>query len=219
MSARIGRRLRTVFRGRPEEEPAVVETARGMGQAIRRIEFVAHGADFVASGRIQMTTDRLTDMLNAHDEYRLEDVLLERLGEGRASEVEEVMLQRHEVLVAHGAGPRGSTGQRRRTRAHAVAIRIGRYDIGGYLHVPPGADPIRGIRRREAMVPLTDAWIESRTGSSSLRRRVGVVVVNRDWIDWIVPVADDELEMPGLSISADQGMLPTDLTGALFDRP
>lgn len=214
----IGRRLRVVFLRRGEGQRSHVETAPTTRRATREIEFVAYGADFVASGQIQMDTDRLTDMLNAHDEYLLTDVLLERRDETRSSEVQEVLLQRHEVLLVHATGPRGSAGRRRRTRAHPVAMRVGEYDIRGYLHVLPGADPIQGMRRREAMVPLTDAWIEYQSGSVRQRRRVAVMVVNRDWIDWIVPAADDEVEMPDLPLSADQGPLLKDFTGALFDR-
>ena len=215
----IGRRLRMVFRRGPDETRSDVEILPTGRHATREIEFVAYGADFVASGQIQMDADRLTDMLNAHDEYLLTDVLLERRDEGRSNEVKEVLLQRHEVLLVHATGPRGSAGRRRRTRAHPVALRIGQYDIRGYLHALPGADPIQAIRRREAMVPLTDAWIEYQSGSVRQRRRVGVVVVNRHQIDWIVPAADDEVEMPDLPLSADQGPLLKDFTGALFERP
>lgn len=219
MIERIGRRLRMVFRRGHGKQPADTAIARTTRHATREVEFVAYGDGFVASGQIQMDADRLSDMLNAHDEYLLTDVLLERRDEGRSNEVKEVLLQRQEVLLVHAAGPRGSAGRRRRTCAHPVALRMGQYDIRGYLHALPGADPIQGIRRRETMVPLTDAWIEYQSGSVRQRRRVGVVVVNRDWIDWIVPAADDEVEMPDLPLSADQGPLLKDFTGALFERP
>ena len=41
-----------------------------------------------------------------------------------------------------------------------VAMKVGPYEVQGYLHGLPGADPIAAIRRRKSMMPLTDARIE-----------------------------------------------------------
>ena len=218
MFKRISRRLRMVSRRRPERWRSDVERAPETRHASREVEFVAYGKDFVVSGQIKVDADRLTDLLNGHDEYLLTDALLERRDEALESEVRQFLVRRDEVLLVHAMGPRGSTGRRRRTRAHPVAMRIGPYDIRGYLHALPGADPIQGIRRRETMVPLTDAWIDDQFGAVRQRRRVGTLVVNRDHIDWIVPAADDEVEMPDLPLNVDQGPLLKDFTGALFER-
>ena len=213
----IGHRLRIVLHRHTAGTSSRADVAP-VAHATREIEFVAYGEDCVLSGHIRMNTERLSDMLNAHDEYVLNDILLERLDDGQATEVKEVLVLRDEVLLIHATGPRGSAGRRRRTRAHPVALRVGEYSIRGYLHALPGADAIQGIRRRETMVPLTDAWIEYQSGGTRHRRRVGVVVVNREWIDWITPADDEEVEMPDLPLKADQGPLLKDFTGALFDR-
>jgi hypothetical protein len=94
---------------------------------------------------------------------------------------------------------------------------MGPYQVRGYLHALPGADPVQAIRRRQPMVPLTDAWIEFPPSSGRERRRVGTVVVNREQIDWIVPAIDHEVEMPDLPLSAEKGPLLKDFTGALFE--
>lgn len=213
----IGHRLRVVF-GRPaaRTEP-IDEGPRSMARSTKQVEFVAYGEDCVLSGMVRMDADRLTDMLNDHDEYLLVDVLVEGLTDERSVEVTEVLVRRDELLLVHAAGPRGNQDRRRRTRSHPVAIQAGPYHLRGYLHVLPGADPVQAIRRRKVMVPLTDAWIEYPSISGGQRRRVGTVVVNREQIDWIVPAVDDEVEMPDLPLSADQGRLVKDFTGALFD--
>jgi hypothetical protein len=167
---------------------------------------------------VNLASDRLTDMLNDHDEYQLVDVLVEGLSDERAVEVRDVLVRRDELLLVHAAGPRGNQDRRRRTRSHPVAIQLGPYHLRGYLHVLPGADPVQAIRRRKPMVPLTDAWIEFSAAAGRQRRRVGTVVVNRDQIDWIVPAIDDEVEMPDLPLNADQGPLLEDFAGALFER-
>ena len=213
----IGRRLRVVF-GRPVAVvPSVAVPPRDPARTSQQVEFVAYGEDCVLSGVVSLAADRLTDMLNDHDEYQLVDVLVEGLTGERTVEVREVLVRRDELLLVHAAGPRGNQDRRHRTRSHPVAIQLGPYHVRGYLHALPGADPVQSIRRRKPMVPLTDAWIEFQTAAGRQRRRVGTVVVNREQVDWIVPAIDDEVEMPDLPLSADKGPLLKDFTGALFE--
>jgi hypothetical protein len=213
----IGRRLRVVFRRPTAVTRPVVVPPRDAARATQQVEFVAYGEDCVLSGVVNLASDRLTDMLNDHDEYQLVDVLVEGLTGERAVEVREVLVRRDELLLVHAAGPRGNQDRRHRTRSHPVAVQLGPYHIRGYLHALPGADPVQAIRRRKPMVPLTDAWIEFQTAAGRQRRRVGTVVVNREQVDWIVPAIDDEVEMPDLPLSADKGPLLKDFTGALFE--
>lgn len=213
----IGRRLRVVF-GRPTAvAPSVAALPRDAARISQPVEFVAYGEDCVLSGVVHLASDRLTDMLNDHDEYLLVDVLVEGLTGEHTVEVREVLVRRDELLLVHAAGPRGNQGRRHRTRSHPVAIQLGPYHVRGYLHSLPGADAVQSMRRRKPMVPLTDAWIEFQTASGRQRRRVGTVVVNREQVDWIVPAIDDEVEMPDLPLSADKGPLLKDFTGALFE--
>ena len=39
-------------------------------------------------------------------------------------------------------------------------MKVGPYEVQGFLHGLPGADPVASIRRRKPMIPLTDARIE-----------------------------------------------------------
>jgi hypothetical protein len=213
----IGRRLRVVFGRSVAAATSGVAPASAASGAGQQVEFVAYGEDCLLSGVVHLASDRLTDMLNDHDEYQLVDVLVESLTGDRVVEEREVLVRRDELLLIHAAGPRGNQDRRHRTRSHPVAIQIGPYHIRGYLHALPGADPVQAIRRRQPMVPLTDAWIEFATAAGRQRRRVDTVVVNREQIDWIVPAIDDEVEMPDLPLSADKGPLLKDFTGALFD--
>jgi len=213
----IDRRLRVVFGRSAAAATSSVAPERAASRASQQVEFVAYGEDCLLSGVVRLASDRLTDMLNDHDEYQLVDVLVEELAGGRAVEVKEVLVRRDELLLIHAAGPRGNQDRRHRTRSHPVAIQIGPYHIRGYLHALPGADPVQAIRRRKPMVPLTDAWIDFASAAGRQRRRVGTVVVNREQIDWIVPAIDDEVEMPDMPLSAEKGPLLKDFTGALFD--
>jgi hypothetical protein len=213
----LGHRLRVVFGRSPAAPEPPASPSGDSSHGTQHVEFVAYGEDCVLSGIVRLASDRLTDMLNEHDEYLLVDVLVEGLAGDRGVEVAEVLVRRDELYLVHATGPRGNLDRRRRTRSHPVAIQMGPYHVRGYLHVLPGADPVQAIRRRKAMVPLTDAWIDFPLASGRERRRAGTVVLNREHVDWIVPAVDDEVEMPDLPLSADQGRLVKDFTGALTE--
>ena len=71
------------------------------------VAFVAYGEDCILSGRTLLDADRLTDMLNAHDEYALEGVTVERFDSGEPLEVAEIVVPRDEIILVHASGPRG----------------------------------------------------------------------------------------------------------------
>ena len=167
------------------------------------------------SGRTRLAQERLTDMLNEHDEYLLMDVMVERLAEGTATEVAEVLLQRDELLFVHATGPRGGKARRTRMRLHPLALQMGPYHLRGYLHALPGTDPLLAIRRRKTTVPLTDVWIEFTTQGVPQRRNVGAVVINREQVDWVASSTDEELKMPELPVATFDGPMVKDFTGAI----
>lgn len=214
----IGRRLRLPFGA--TALPAVPATpGPPAAAAIPVVEFVAYGEDCLLSGHIRLAAERLTDMLNEHDEYELIDVLVERLDGTQAAEVRHVVIPRDELLLVHAAGPRGSQARRQRMRLHPLAIQLGPYHVRGYLHALPGTDPLLAIRRRKVMVPLTDATVERTVAGAPQRRAVGTLVVNREQIDWVSHADDADLELPelpDLPMPDVKGPLVKDFTGAIL---
>ncbi|MEO7665145.1 MAG: hypothetical protein ABIV26_08445, partial [Candidatus Limnocylindrales bacterium] len=74
MIGSIGSRLRIVLRqpGDAEaSEPAPADEADGLPE----LDFVAYAEDGRLSGKIRLESARLSDMLNEHDEFLLENVL------------------------------------------------------------------------------------------------------------------------------------------------
>ncbi|HUQ79261.1 MAG TPA: hypothetical protein VM427_10390 [Patescibacteria group bacterium] len=210
----LGRRLHLQFgRSSGPEEPA--ENMAAYEARRPEVEFVAYGDEVLLSGRIRLETDRLTDMLNDHDEFLLTDVLCERLVDGSAVELREILVQRDELLLVHATGPRGNQSRRQRTRALPMALQSGPYQLRGFLHTIPGTDPIQHLRRRKTMVPLTEAWLEYQSGTQRQRRRLPGVIVNRELIDWILPATDEEIAMPDMPVAA-AGPLLKDFTGQLL---
>ena len=180
------------------------------------VEFVAYGEDCLLTARVRLAAERLTDLLNEHDELELRDVLVQQLDGSGGAETTSVVVPRDELLLVHAAGPRGSQDRRQRTRAHPVAVRTGPYHVQGYLHALPGSDPLNALRRRSPMVPLTDATIEFQADGERHRRSVGTLVVNREQVDWIRE--SDHVDVPTakapevLVPEADTGLMVKDFT-------
>lgn len=200
----IGRRLRVVFQrsGDPDDPSGLPDDRRPARALLPLVEFVAYAEDCILYGHVRLAADRLTDMLNQHDEIDLVDVMVERLDGLGALEVKEVLVRRDELLLVHATGPRGNQARRNRTREHPLAMKLGPYDVRGNLHAPPGHDPLLTIRRRKPMVPITDAWIEYLAAAERQRRRVGGLVVNREQIDVIAHAIDEWVELPDLPFQA-----------------
>jgi hypothetical protein len=157
------------------------------------VRFSAYAAHHRIFGWVRLRADRLTDLLNAHDDLVLSDVEIEDLDDGTRVGAEQRQVAIRDLLAVHAAGPRGDDALRHRTRAHAIVIRAGCYLIAGHLHVEPGVDPLESMRRRPAMVPLTDAWLEYWPDGSPRRHGVGTIIVNREAADSIELVTDDDL--------------------------
>ncbi|HSL97879.1 MAG TPA: hypothetical protein VK831_04845 [Candidatus Deferrimicrobiaceae bacterium] len=187
MIGSIGARLRLVLR-----QPAPRATSWSGGErpfddvdVLPEVDFVAYSTGERLSGRVRLDASRLTDMLNAHDEFVLVDALAERLPDGGSMVVPEILVGRHELAVVHAGGPRGDRARRVPTERHGLVMRSGRYLIAGRLHSPAGEDPLAALRSRGSMVPLTDAAILYRAGHDVVREPASTVVVNRDLLDWV----------------------------------
>jgi hypothetical protein len=96
-------------------------------------------------------------------------------------------------------------------------MRLGPYEVVGFFHALPGADPVAAFRRRKVMVPITDARIGYTLRGARHEIRAETLIVNRERIDWVGSVVDDEVEMPAIPLRANRGRLLKDLTGHLFE--
>ncbi len=209
-------RRRLGFAPPPEPVADEPEPAVEPGPAITEIEFAAYAEDCRLFGFWRHDAERLSDALNAAEEYLLHDVLVAALEDGRASERRELLVRRDELLAVRATDPRGNLARRTRLRPSPITLQSGPYTVHGYLHGPPGADPLGQLRRRKPMVPLTEAWIEYRAGADHHRGRVGTIIVNRELLDWVHLSRDDEVRLPDLP--AESGFDPhaKDLTGYIL---
>ena len=186
-------RLHLILQPTPEEvfEPDAVADAP-------LVRFMAYGVHHRVFGWVRLRADRLTDLLNTHEELHLAEVEIESLEDGITQSVDEIVIQRRELIAVHATGPRGDSTRRQPTRTHPMAIQSGNYLIGGHLHAEPGTDPLASVGGRPAMLPLTDAWIEYWSGGERKHQATGTIVVNRDEADWMRVVTDEDLINGGL---------------------
>ena len=76
------------------------------------VEFLAFGEDCTITAKVTMFGDRLTDFLNGQARFLLHSVTFESLEDGHLVSVDSVSLERSDLLVVVGTGPRGSVDQR-----------------------------------------------------------------------------------------------------------
>jgi len=202
----FGHRLRLVLR-QPDQPEDSVAVPSG-DDAPPEVDFVAYAEDGRLSGRIRLDTSRLSDMLNEHDEFLLQDILAEKIPDGGTMRVPEFLVRRDELILVHATGPRGDRSRRLRTAEHGIHLRVGPYLVEGQMHAAHGVDPLIFFRRRRAMIPLTDATIEYSTVEGTIRESAGTIVVNRDHLDWVqrVEPTPHALDVSGIVV---RGMRPT----------
>lgn len=187
-------RLRLVFhRG---HEPSPTGGPAALTVAPRLVDLTVYAGDCRARGQIALDGDRITDLLNSHDEVELVDVTLESLEDAHAVEARDIVVAREEVFAVAVGEPRGNPARRTRTQRFPVSLQVGAYAVRGYLHSLPGADPILGFRHRRSIVPLTDAWIDYDAADGHHRAYVPTLLVNRSLTEWIALVADEDIELP-----------------------
>ncbi|CAN5260485.1 hypothetical protein BH23CHL9_BH23CHL9_13330 [soil metagenome] len=192
----------------PETDPAPAP----ISPLRREEEFAAYTEDCRIFGFLQLETERLTDALNQQEEFALESVLLVALEDGRAVEAREMVVRRDELLAVRACGSRGNAARRSRTRPSPVIVKTGPYIIHGYVHAPPGADPLQHIRSRKAMVPLTGAWIEYQASGDHHRARIGTIIVNRELIEWADRTRAEDIRIQ-LPVEAKIDPRAKDMTG------
>jgi len=180
------------------------------------VEFAGYAEDCRIFGFLRLDAERLSDALNAHAQVQLVDALVIALDDGHALPAEELWVAREELLAVRASGPRGNPGRRSRSRPYPVALQSGPYEIHGYLHGPPGADPIRQLARRPPMVPLTEAWVMYQAAGQDHRARVGTLIVNRELLDWVRPARNEEVAIPSLPMEPALDPRAKDLTGYIW---
>jgi hypothetical protein len=158
------------------------------------VGFDAFLVDSRIFGWVRLPADRVTDLLNAHTELTLINAQAESLSSGRLTWHDRLTVARDQLFAVRAAGPRGDPARRLRTRLHPLVVQSGPFLMGGYLHAPPGVTPVAEVAARPLMTPLSSAWLEYWRDGHRQDQWVGTIVFNRDLVDAMEFVAEEDLE-------------------------
>ena len=167
-----------------------------------QIPFTAYADDCTVTGELDLSTDRLSDMLASTEEFEVGGVAFQALDDGRVIEAESAEILRADLCVVAASGPRGRTERRLWTRQYPVRARVGPYVVLGYLHAPPTIDPLRTTDRRP-IVAMTSSILEFSQAGVWTRVESEAVLVNSAKIDVLEAATEEDL---GLSRSVDLGI-------------
>jgi len=179
-----------------------------------QLAFVAYAGDCRLHGEVELDLDRLSDLLNVGEDYALENVVMESLADGHRFVLPELAVDRHDLYAVEALGARGDPRRRIRTRLHRMQLSVGPYLVAGLLHTMPGADPLTAFVRRGPFVPLTDATIAYSLAGETQLHDTAVILVNRELVEWIRPVADEGRAFPNVPVKASPGAI--DLTWEIY---
>jgi hypothetical protein len=179
------------------------------------VEFQGFAADCTIAGQITMFGERLTDFLNGQERFRLHHVLCTSLDDGHEAAIDSISVERDDLLLVVGTGPRGAEELRVQLEAMRMQLAIGPYIVLGRLHVPPGVDPMQNVLKRESMIPLTEVTIAYNVAGATVARDVGTVIVNRHLVEWIAATADEASLFPEATVRSPFTLnLRKDFTGS-----
>lgn len=164
------------------------------------IEIDAFSGDCRVHGRLVLHGDRLTDMLNDQDQFRLTAVTLESLEDGHVVEVDGLVVERVDLVAVVATGPRGNPVRRVELAPVRMQVGLGPFVVAGRLHTDHGADPVRNVLQRRPMLPLTDATIAFTQAGEVRVVDADTLIVNRELADWIIPTADEAASFPDVKV-------------------
>jgi hypothetical protein len=144
------------------------------------IEFIGFSDDCRVEGKIDLADSRLADMLNSSRTIIVREVTLFSTADGHTQEIDQLEIDRDELDIVIASGPRGDATRRLTTKPNGVSMKLGPYCAEGFMHAPPTANPVRGIRHRPAMVAITDAVLEYLYCEESVSQWFQTILVNRD---------------------------------------
>lgn len=175
----IGRRF-----GHPRVEAEAVGTAVASGSPTLApgppvVAFAAFADDCRIIGSVELTTERLSDLLNCEDQLVLRDVRVDGLVDGSVHELAELIVGRDEIHAVVASGPGGHPARRLRTQTTHVEVELGPYHVEGDLHGTPASNPLRTVLRRAAWVALTDATITYQSGGLPVSEAIDTLLLNR----------------------------------------
>ena len=119
------------------------------------------------AARSTWTTDGCPTRSTRVDLLTFFGATLEALEDGHELLVDELEVERRELVMIEIDGHQGDPIRRTRTIVDPVRLEIGPFRITGNLHRHPASQPLAALSRHQRFVPVTDATIDLLDGSRS----------------------------------------------------
>ena len=167
------------------------------------IPFVGYALGRRFIGYVECDGERLTDLLNGSDSVVIRESYVESFEEDTVVNLGDGEIDRS-ILYAVEAGARGDGTRRIHTIRHRLQVQLGPYSALGLLNTLPGQLPLPHLHARGPMIPLSDATIGYVSRGAFAMRDVGILIVNRDLLDWVRANDDDAMAFPGVPVVTDR---------------
>ena len=153
-----------------------------------RESLVAWAGDCQVRGEVDLGDGRLSDQVNEGDLLTFFGATLEAIEDGHQVVVDELEVERRELILIEIDGHQGDPIRRTRTIEDPVRLEVGPFRITGSLHRHPASQPFAALTRHQRFVPVTGATIDLLDGSRATFAR-DVVLVNREQVRKHEPLA------------------------------
>ncbi len=168
------------------------------------IEIVAYDVlDRIFRGRVELTADRVTDLLLAAEQLEFTDLAVTNLRTRTVEQHDRRSIAIRDLAIVVPSGPRGSIDRRVRGPQEPVSMLVHRYHVFGMAHAPALHDPllVAGSRR---WAPVTSAVLEQHAAGRPVRERFDVLIVNRMYVTSMVRGTPEAHDMHWLAATPAQ---------------
>jgi hypothetical protein len=168
------------------------------------IPFIGYALGRRLIGYVECEGERLTDLLNRSESVVLRESFVESYEDETVTNLGDGEVERSLLYAVETTGGRGESARRIQTVRHRLQVRLGPYTALGLLHALPGQMPLPYLQSRGPMIPLSDATLGFAARGSLSMRDVGILIVNRDLLDWVRASEADAAAFPGVPVVTDR---------------
>ena len=173
------------------------------------VGFDAFLLDHRLYGWIRLEADRLTDILNEHAELILVNVQLERFADGRLEWLEQMRVDRDNLLAVRAGGPRGDPAPRQPAASTRSSSSQARTSSAAICMRASASAPSKRSKAA-ADGPLSTGWLEHWVAGQRHRQWAGTIIFNQALVDAIKLVGDEDLEFGMTSYRSSRRRLDRD---------
>lgn len=171
------------------------------------IQLVAYDVqDRIFRGRVELTENRVTDLLLATEQLEFTDLTVTNLRTRSVERFDQQVIAVRDLAIIVPSGPRGAADRRVRGPREPVSMLVHRYHVFGIVHAPALHDPllVAGSRR---WAPVTSAVLEQHAAGRALRERFDTLIVNRMYVTSMVRGTPEAHDMHWLAATPAQELV------------